>query len=72
MLKRDVQIGDYFAIRHGDDPAHRLSVVQVVSENRFGGWDCLKLKTMRFIRIKSAQKFRSRVEKVDGKWAKAS
>jgi hypothetical protein len=62
MLKRDVKIGAHYAIRHHSDPSHKLSVIRIDSESRYGGYNATKLKTGRTIRIKSAAKLRYEVE----------
>jgi hypothetical protein len=76
VLKREVKIGAHYAIRHHTDPAHRLSVIRIDSESRYGGYNATKLKTGRTIRIKSAAKLRYEVELAPPgsprKWQKAS
>jgi len=63
MLKREVRVGSYYAIRHHTDPAYRLSVIQIDSESIYGGYNATKLTTNRRIRIKSAAKLRYEVER---------
>jgi hypothetical protein len=60
MLKRQVKIGSYYAIAHTS--YNKLSVVQITGENRYGGYDAVKLSTGRTIRIKSAAKLRYEVQ----------
>jgi hypothetical protein len=59
VRKKDIKIGHYYAIRHSNERS--LTVVQVTGENIYGGYDALKLKTKRTIRIKSAAKMRYEV-----------
>ncbi len=71
MLKKDVEIGAYYAIRHSGES--KLSVIRIESESIYGGYNATKLKTGRTIRIKSAAKLRFRVSKnhETGKWSKS-
>jgi hypothetical protein len=68
MLKKEVEIGKHYAIRHHGDS--KLSVVMIQSVSAYGGYNALKLKTQRTIRIKSAAKLRFEVERnpATGKW----
>jgi hypothetical protein len=61
VLKKDVKIGHYYAIRHHDDGPYKLTVIRIDGESIYGGWNATKLKTGRMIRIKSAQKLRGEV-----------
>jgi hypothetical protein len=61
MLKKEVKIGGFYAIRHHTDSATRLSVIRIDSESQYGGWNATKLSTGRSIRIKSAAKLRYEV-----------
>ena len=68
MLKRQVVIGNHYAIRHHGDS--KLSVIRIDSESRYGGYNATKLKTGRTIRIKSAAKLRFEVTRnVEGRWS---
>jgi hypothetical protein len=62
MLKREVELGSHYAIRHHGDSAYKLSIVRIDSESRYGGWNATKLTTGRTIRIKSAAKLRCEVK----------
>ena len=67
MLKKQVKVGSHYVVRHHDGKFH---VVQIHSESIYGGYNALKLKTQRMIRIKSAAKLRYEVERnSEGKWA---
>lgn len=72
MLKSQVRIGAHYAIRHHGDS--KLSVVQIHSVSGYGGYNALKLKTQRMIRIKSAAKLRFEVERNPdtGRWRPVS
>lgn len=59
MLKKDVVIGKHYAIRHHGEA--NLSVIEILSESRYGGYNAKKLKTGRMIRVKSAAKLRAEV-----------
>jgi hypothetical protein len=61
MLKKDVKIGCYYAIRHHDNGPKTLSVIKIDGEHNLGGWNATKLKTGNVIRIRSAQKLRGEV-----------
>lgn len=61
MLKSQVKIGSHYAIRHHEDSRINLTVVKLVSPNQYGGYNAIKLKTGRTIRIKSAAKLRFEV-----------
>lgn len=67
MLKKQVVFGEHYYIRDHDG---RFRVIQIQGENPYGGYDAIKLKTGRTIRIKSAAKLRARVElnPETGKW----
>lgn len=54
MLKRDVVIGQSYVAKI----TNRMTVVKILGENRFGGWDARNVETGRLCRIKSAQKLR--------------
>jgi hypothetical protein len=60
MLKKDVKIGAHYAIHH-EASSRRLSIIRIDSESRYGGYNALKLKTGRMIRVKSAAKLRFEV-----------
>lgn len=62
MLKAQVKIGKYYAIRHYSDDARKLSVIRIEGPNPYGGYNATKLSTGRMIRIKSAAKLRYEVE----------
>ena len=68
ILKKDVELGAHYAIRHTSSAPGRLNVIRIDSECRYGGWNATNLKTGRAIRIKSNTKLRAKVEKVDGRW----
>ena len=68
IRKKDVKIGHYYAIRHHDDPVHRLTVIRIDGESLYGGWNATKLKTGRQIRIKAATKLRGEVTQ-NPEWA---
>lgn len=71
MLKREVEIGKHYAIRHHTDPSHRLSVIRIDGVSQYGGYNATKLKTGRMIRIKSAAKLRFEVRRnAEQKWSR--
>lgn len=61
MLKSQVKVGSFYAIRHHNE--RQNCVVQVLGESLYGGYSCKKLKTNRTIHVKSAGKFRYEVKK---------
>jgi hypothetical protein len=63
MLKKNVVIGGYYAIAHTS--YDRLSVVELLSPNKYGGYNARKLSTGNMIRVKSAAKLRYQV-KING------
>ena len=72
MLKKEVKIGDHYAIRHHGE--NKLSVIRIDSVSQYGGYNATKLKTNRSIRIKSAAKLRFPVERNPdtGRWRPVS
>jgi hypothetical protein len=77
MLKKDVKLGHYYAIKHTN--TGNLSVVRLDTDCQYGGYYATKLSTNRRIRIKSAAKLRAEVVinpewtagKSKRKWVKA-
>jgi len=61
MLKKEVRVGHYYVIRHHDSGPHKLAVIRIEGESVYGGWNAIKMKTGRMIRIKSATKLRGEV-----------
>jgi hypothetical protein len=61
ILKKDVKVGSYYAIRHTSSPGGRLIVIKIEGESIYGGWNATNLKTGRLIRIKSNMKLRYEV-----------
>jgi len=69
ILKKDVAIGAFYAIKHTSSQSGKLTIIKIERESPYGGWDATNLKTGRKIRIKSNTKLRARVVKsTDGKW----
>lgn len=61
MLKKDVRVGAYYAIKHTSTAHGRLSVIKIEGVSIYGGWNATNLKTKRMIRIKAATKLRCEV-----------
>jgi hypothetical protein len=64
MKKREVVLGQVYAVK----VSGRIQPVQVIAESPYGGWVGRNEQTGREVRIRSAAKLRSRLEKIDGKW----
>ena len=56
MKKKDIQIGGVYLAK----VSGKLAQVRITGESRFGGWDAINCDTKRDVRIKSAQRLRSR------------
>lgn len=54
MKKRDVKIGDVYAVK----VSGRIVPVKILRESQYGGWDGQNLRTKKKIRIKTAQRLR--------------
>jgi hypothetical protein len=61
VRKKDVKVGRYYAIKHYDTHPRMLTVIRIEGESIYGGWNAIKLRTKRQIRIKSAAKLRAEV-----------
>lgn len=57
MKKADIEIGGVYSAK----VSGKLCPVKIMRESRFGGWDAKNTSTGRAVRIKSAQRLRSRV-----------
>ena len=57
MKKAEVILGATYTVK----VSGKLVGVRLVSESRHGGWDGINTVTNRVVRIKSAQRLRSRV-----------
>jgi hypothetical protein len=71
MLKRDVVLGKHYAVKWHDG---RFTVIQIIDESRYGGYNALNLRSGRNVRIKSAAKLRYEVRNIVGtrKWEKVA
>jgi hypothetical protein len=58
MLKKDVQLGETYLVKVSGKLAH----VKLISESPYGGWVGKNAKTNREVRVRSAQRLRSKVE----------
>ncbi len=54
MKKSDVKVGGVYAAKVSD----KIAPVRIDAENPHGGWDATNMKTMKRVRIKSAQRLR--------------
>lgn len=61
MLKKEIKTGGIYHAK----VTGQIVEVQILGENRFGGWHAKNLRTGRTIRIKSAAKLRSEVRSED-------
>lgn len=56
MKKKDIQIGRSYVAKISGE----LTVVRLLDESPYGGWDAKNVRTGRAVRIKSAAKLRRR------------
>ena len=67
MKKRDVVLGQVYAVK----VSGRIQPVRLIAESSDGGWVGRNEETGREIRIRSAAKLRTRLEKDGDKWRPA-
>jgi hypothetical protein len=68
MKKAEIKIGGHYAAL----VSGRMAVVRIDRVSPHGGWEAVNVKSLRSVRVRSAQRLRFEAVQVDGRWCKKS